>query len=251
MKQSFTFNLSGTSKKILFAVLLVASGISVQAQRKKILNLPNYDRQTIHFGFILGVNSLNFIPHPIADLRSIDSVRSITPKSGMGFSLGIVSNLHMTQYFDLRFIPTLSFGERSLMYTINYNNFPGAQGDSIIRKKKTTESTLLEFPILLKYKSARHGNFRTYVIGGIKPIIDLASQDKVDDKGEKRLKLKKNDLNYEIGVGFDFYSQYFKFTPEFKLSYGLKNILVQENSVYTAPLDRLTSRAWYISFTFE
>jgi len=250
LKQSFTTDLSGTFKKILCAVLLVASGISVQAQKRKILNLPNYDRQRIHFGFILGVNSLNFISHPIDDLRDLDSVYAITPKSGTGFSLGIVSNLHITQYFDLRFLPTLSFGERSLMYTINY---PGlsSTGDSVLTKKKTTESTLLEFPLLLKYKSARHGNFRTYVIGGLKPVIDIASQDKVDDKGEKRLKLKKNDLNYEIGVGFDFYSQYFKFTPEFKLSYGLKNLLVQENNVYTAPLDRLTSRAWYISFTFE
>jgi hypothetical protein len=231
---------------LLLTIALSFGTLGLHAQQRKVLNLPNYDKQRIHFGFILGVNTFNFIPHLANDLRVSDSVQVIQPTIGTGFTLGIVSNLHLGNNFDLRFLPSLSFGERTLVYTVNFK----AQDTVLIRRKKT-ESTLLEFPILLKFKSDRHNNFRAYVIGGIKPSIDLASQDKVDDKGEKILKLKPNDLHTEFGVGFDFYSQYFKFTPEFKIAYGLRNILVQENNVYTTPLSSLNSRAIYISFTFE
>lgn len=222
------------------------SSPDIYAQKRKVLNLPTYDRQTIHFGFLLGVNSFNFIPTPIKDLRDLDSLMVVSPKSASGFSLGIISNLHLGDNFDLRFMPTLSFGERLLQYRISVPSL-----DSAFTKDKRVESTFLEFPLLLKFKSARLNNGRAYLIGGIKPVIDLASQDKVDDKGEKILKLRRNDLNYEIGFGFDFYSQYFKFTPEFKMSYGLSNLLVKENNIYTDGLASLRSKAFYISFTFE
>lgn len=228
----------------LVVVWLISSPL--HAQKRKILNLPNYDRQIVHFGFILGINSFNFTPKPIEDIRKLDTLLAIRPAAAAGFSLGIVSNLHIGDNFDLRFLPTLSFGERSLYYNIRF-----ASQDTILEKRKLVESTLLEFPLLLKYKSARHGNYRAYVIGGFKPTIDLASQDKVDDAGEKILKLRRNDYHYEIGFGFDFYSQYFKFSPEIKLAFGLRNLMIQENTIYTTPIQRLQSRSLYISFTFE
>jgi hypothetical protein len=220
--------------------------LPASAQSRKVLNLPNYDKQTIHFGFLLGVNTLTFVPKTIGDLRDVDSVMIISPQSGTGFNLGIVSNLHLGDNFDLRFLPTLTFGERSLNYNIAMPSI-----DSSFTRQKRVESTLLEFPLLLKFKSARLNNGRAYVIGGVKSVIDLASQDKVDDQGERILKLKRNDLYYEIGFGLDFYSQYFKFTPEIKMSYGLSNLLVQENNIYTAGLNALQSKAFYLSFTFE
>ena len=232
--------------QILLLVALLGIVSTANAQNRKILNSPNYDRQTLHFGFLLGVNSLDFVTKPVKDIRALDSLNIIQNGSGAGFSLGIIGNLHLGDNFDLRFLPTLSFGERKITYTINYKTF-----DSLVTRNKPVESTLLEFPLLLKFKSSRHANFRTYVIGGVKPMIDLASQNKVDDKGEKILKLKKNDLAFEIGMGFDFYSQYFKFTPEFKMAYGLSNLLVQENNIFTGGIDVLRSKAFYFSITFE
>lgn len=226
-----------------FTVVLITD---TQAQKKQIQNLHNYDMQWVHFGFLLGINSFTFIPKPIDDLRKVDSLYSIAPQSALGFSLGIVSNLHLGDNFDFRFLPTLSFGERSLVYTIR---FPSQ--DTTLERSKLVESTLIEFPLMMKFKSARHTNFRTYLLGGVKPTIDLASQDKVDSKGEKILKIKRNDVHAEIGVGFDFYSQYFKFSPELKLAFGLRNLLVQENNIYTVGMNALQSRALYISFTFE
>lgn len=226
--------------------LVAVTAMPTHAQQRKVLNLPKYDKQTIHFGFLLGVNSLSFTPRPVEDIRSLDSLMIVQPQSALGFGIGIVSNLHLGDNFDLRFLPTLSFGERVLNYTIALPS-----QDSIFTRPKRVESTLLEFPLLLKFKSARLNNARAYVIGGIKPVIDLASQDKVDDKGEKILKLKRNDINYEIGFGLDLYSQYFKFTPEIKMAYGLSNLLVREGNIYTDGLSSVHSKAFYISFTFE
>lgn len=176
----------------------------------------------------------------------MDTVMTIIPEGGTGFCLGIVSNLHLGENFDLRFLPTLSFGERRLIYSIN-----NKKENEIVESHKRVESTFLEFPLLLKFKSDRVGNTRAYIIGGAKPVVDLASQDKVDDKGERILKLKRNDINYELGFGFDFYTQYFKFTPEIKYAFGLNNLMVNENNVYTNSVDWLRSRAFYITFQFE
>lgn len=252
MKTSKSYTLL-TKRFLLFWVLTIVASTSIlQAQKdRKVLNLQNYDLQTIHFGFLLGVNSFNFVATPIRDLRDTDSVLSISPEAGMGFSLGIISNLHLGDNFDLRFTPTLSFGERKLIYQLRITPTIINDSATTVTKYKSVESTFLEFPVLLKFKSARLNNGRAYVIGGVKPVIDLASQDKVDDKGEKILKLKKNDLNCELGFGIDFYTQYFKFTPEFKMSYGLNNLMVQDNNLYTSSLQSIRSKAFYISFTFE
>lgn len=248
LKQSFTKQvnrLPRISAALIF--LLVMTSSLLQAQHKRqILNLPNYDKQFVHFGFILGVNTFNFTVKPISDIRSLDSLMSITPQRSSGFSLGFLSNFHLGDNLDLRVLPTLSFGERSLVY-----NIKNLAADSIYERVKPVESTLIELPILLKFKSQRHGNYRAYVIGGIKPTIDMASQDKVDSKGEKLLKLRRNDYHYELGMGFDFYSQYFKFSPEIKLAFGMRNLMIPEGNIYTSGVEKLTSRAIYLSFTFE
>jgi len=236
------------NRLILFlpVLLALATSLPLNAQKRKVLNLPNYDKQTIHFGFLLGVNSFTFTPTPIEDMRLLDSLLIVEPQSALGFGIGIVSNLHLGDNFDLRFLPTLSFGERLLNYSIGLPS-----QDSMFVRPKRVESTLLEFPLLLKFKSARLNNGRAYIIGGIKPVIDLASQDKVDDQGERILKLKRNDFNYEIGFGIDLYSQYFKFTPEVKMAYGLNNLLVKDGNIYTDGLSAVHSKAFYLSFTFE
>lgn len=176
----------------------------------------------------------------------LDTLMSVEATRAPGFTLGIVSNLHLGNMLDLRFLPSLSFGERSLDYTIN-----NPARESIIFREKKVESTFLEFPLLLKYKSLRLNNGRAYLIGGFKYVIDLASQDRIDDNNENLLKLKRNDINYELGFGIDFYLPYFKFSPEIKVAYGLNNLIVRDNSIYTNSLESIRSKAIFISFTFE
>ena len=226
---------------------MVLFGISnTYAQRyKKPQNLSHYDFKKLHFGFTLGINELNFNIKENGNKLTNDSLYVLESNSQKGFNLGIVSNLRLGKYTDLRFIPTLVFGERHL----NYSFMDSTQ--SYVNELKRIESTLIDFPIYIKYKSSRYNNIRAYVIGGVKYSLDIASQDKIDDEGKKIVKLKKNDLMGEIGFGLDFYLEYFKFSPQIKLSYGILNLLSKDETVYTQSIQKLTTNGWMLSFTFE
>jgi len=231
-----------TKYHIIIVFLLM--GLNSLAQRnKKSQNLSRYDFQKIHFGFTLGINELNFNVKKNSNTITNDSLKTLYSKSQKGFNLGIVSNLRIGKYTDLRFVPALIFGERQLEYSFS---------DSLnTNEVKKIESTLIDFPIYIKYKSERYNNFRAFVIGGIKYSLDIASQSDIDDEGQKLVKLKKNDLMGEVGFGLDFYLEYFKFSPQIKLSYGLINLLKSEDSVYSNSINRLSTNGWMLSFTFE
>jgi hypothetical protein len=55
-------------------------------------------------------------------LYTYDSLYNIDNIRQGGFNLGIVTNLHMGNNFDLRFIPDLCFADRTLEYTFYINN---------------------------------------------------------------------------------------------------------------------------------
>jgi hypothetical protein len=235
-------------KKIKYFIILclfIGFNSANGQRRKKPQNLARYDFKKLHFGFTLGVNELNFNLKKNSNTLTNDTLLSIYSNSQKGFNLGIVSNLRIGRYTDLRFIPTLVFGERHLLYRFIDST------SNIVEKQKTIESTLIDFPIYIKYKSERYNNFRTYLIGGVKYSLDIASQEKINDEGQEIVKLKKNDLMVEVGFGFDFYLEYFKFSPQLKISYGVLNLLSEDSNIYTQSINSISTNGWMLSFTFE
>ena len=230
-------------KHILIVLLIIPSLANAQ-RHKKPQNLARYDFNKIHFGFSLGVNALNFNINKNDNFLANDSLLSRLSQDQKGFNLGIVSNLRLGKYTDLRFIPTLVFGERILNY-----QFTDQNNESL--KTKRIESTLIDFPISLKYKSERYNNFRTYVMCGVKYSLDIASQSTIDDEGQELVKLNNHDIMIEGGFGIDFYLQYFKFSPQIKISHGIINILSKDKTVYTQTINNLKTSGWMLSFTFE
>ena len=65
------------------------------------------------------------------------------------------------------------------------------------------------------------------------------------------VKLHRNDLSMEVGVGFEFYTTYFKFGTEAKMGYGLRNLIIPEDNLYSGSIDQLHSKIFLLSFTFE
>lgn len=214
--------------------------------------LPKYDRQRLHFGFTLGMNLTNFRVRNVDNIHEYDSVFVINPQPMPGFNLGIITDLRIGQHFNLRFIPGLSFVDRKLNYTITT---PDSLGRPVSRtEEQKIESVFLEFPLTMKFKSVRinDGNWRVYVLGGGKFMMDLASQSKIKTgDNEVVIKLNRIDYAYELGFGFDFYLQYFKFSPELKVSFGLNNLIVKDETVYSQTINKLNSTAFLISFHFE
>ena len=230
-------------KKVLSILIFVLVAQNSWAQRHTVpLNLPNYDRKPLHFGFLLGINSMDFKITPKA--IQADTLFILKSQDQKGFNLGIVSNFRLGRNTDLRFLPTLSFAERDINYTIEIDG-------ELEEIKKDIESTFIEFPVNFKFKSNRYNNGRAYVLTGLKYNIDLASQKDIDDEGQELIKLKKSDLMYEVGFGIDFYLEYFKFSPELKATFGLVDMLVNDESIYSSSIKKMLTRGFTVTLTFE
>lgn len=234
---------------LLCLLALLAKPAGAQQKASQVGNLQSYDNDWLHFGFLLGVNSCSFIVHPVPDFYKFDTLRSIEAKPEPGFNLGIIAEVKVSEYFRVRFIPDLSFAQRDLNYFI-----AGKIQDYEFEKK--VESTFLNFPLDLKLKSKRvAGNYGGYLLGGIKYTYDLASNKDVDnvslEPSKQVIKLKKSDWAWQGGAGMEFYLPYFKFAVELKASYGLKDVLIKDNTLFSNSLDKLNSRVILVSFTFE
>jgi len=208
-------------------------------------NLTNYYGEKLHFGFTIGVNRTNFIIHQAEHFERFDSLKWVRSVPKFGFNLGIVSELRLQKYITLRFVPNLSFAERNLQYYF--------QGHDTILRTKSIESTFLNFPLDLKLRSKRVKNFGAYVLAGGGYSLDLASKRKVQNSSgtDAIVKLARDDFSYEMGAGAEFYLQYFKFAIEGKLSVGTKNLLIKDNTIYSNSIDKLNSKIFLISITFE
>lgn len=238
-----------------------------RTQRLAVLNMPGYDQEMFHFGFVLGVNQSFVTLKPIADMRTrvFDStyipdilplpdsakVLSIESTPTPGFVISIVTNMRLGDHFDLRFIPSLTFGDRTLIYNIETYR----KSDTLtLTINKKVPSTYINFPIEFRYKAMRYNNFRPYVLVGAQYTLDLASQAKKREeknRNEKIVKFNQNDLYVEAGVGFEFYNEWFKFGVELKMLYGLTDVLKREDNIYTDSIEKISSKIFQLSFTFE
>jgi hypothetical protein len=235
-------------RKLLILLLLVTFSTAAFPQKGGfgVPNLQKYDKKIFHFGFSIGYNLFDFNLKNNAYYPMSDSLLVINTKAVSGFSLGIVTDLRIWKYFDLRFIPGLSFGERVLNY-----EFANRVREN--DKQRRVESVYLDLPLLFKIKSSRMHNVRIYVIGGLQYSLDLISNQKKQSKrpNEMLVKLNKNDLQGQVGFGLDFYCTYFKLTTEVKMGFGMLNLLVPENHIYTSNITSVKSKTLQVSIIFE
>ena len=235
---------------VLLSILASTLASSGQGGVKgiKVENLPTFDMNTFHFGFILGYNNANFFLDVKPGKIPQDSVLVVNSKSSPGFHLGIVSSLNFNKNLRLRFVPSISFQERILEY--QFREPSGA----VSSFQKNVESTLLEFPLLLKFRTNRINNVAYYLIAGGKVTLDMATQKDVDntfDPDEIVIKLEKTDYAAEVGAGMDFFLPYFKFAIELKTAIGIPNLLIDDGTPFSDPIESLRSKTFYVSFTFE
>lgn len=231
-------------------LLLTSWGFSPTAfsqNARKAPNLPNYDYKKLHFGFILGINNADFATKAKTNLNPFDSIRVIETTPSLGFDVGLVADLRLGEYFNLRFVPEISLVDRTVNYRMQY-----LLSDETTTNKKL-ESVCVDLPLLVKMKSSRMHNCRVYVVNGGQLSIDLASQAKKKNKNPELVFLKLNRMDFQVqtGVGIDFYANLFKFSIEAKMSYGIANLLKDEGNVYTNSIDYLRGKIFHISILFE
>jgi hypothetical protein len=220
---------------------------SVWAQKERVKNIENFDYKTVHFGFLLGYNSSNFILKPNVSVAKTDTIYAVFPTRKPGFSVGIITDLRLAEHFNLRFIPEVSFINRSINFKLYDKK---AKADTFVTK--SIESTILSFPLFLKLKSKRVNNYRFYNVAGLRYTIDLASNKDATNQGDDvKIKIQKTDLMYELGFGLDMYLQYFKLAIEARYGFGLRNLYVADNNIYANSFNSLKTRMFLVSLMFE
>lgn len=174
-----------------------------------------------------------------------DSLTAINSNSSPGFAVGFLARLRITDNLEIRTTPSLSFADRVISY--QYKN-------SALNADKTINASLIDVPLTFKLKSDRLGDVRAYIIGGVKYSYSITGPKKEDPNESPLDKLVNNQrsyASYEVGVGCDIYFNYFKFSPELKLSNSFKSLLVPGDNPYSKPLDQLFLHTLVFSIYFE
>lgn len=234
-------------KQLIVASLIILSSISLVAQRNIVQNLNGFDEhKKYHFGFYFGANSMGANIQLNQGIFTNDTIYSVNLKAKTGFNLGVIVDLHLGPYFDIRSLfPTLSFGQRDFEYRVKTNT------NEIFTDIRSIESTYLSFPAEIKYKSKRYGNFRIYLIAGGEIGNDLVSQKNADINDKSIVRLQRWNYGYSYGFGCEFFLEFFKFAPQIKWTKGLNNILINDGTPFTNIIDKVNSKLVLVSFTFE
>jgi hypothetical protein len=208
-----------------------------------IINLENWQKQRLYFGYYLGFNSFDFKFDYKTPVQQDIQVKKTT-----GFNVGVVADLRLQEYINLRFEPGLYYTKRDLYYP----NF--AQEKDYLRE---VNSTYIHFPLLLKFSALRTGNIRPYLVGGLSTTLNLSSNSKsTDDNFENKFRVKQWTSAYELGFGVDFFTEYFIFSPSIRGMFGITDELIRDKPIngpspWTDNIDSMKSRAILINFTFH
>ncbi len=241
-------------KNILFTnLLIIITGYFSYGQypfvREKIENLPNFDNKTLHYGYFIGFNNYDFKFEYLDSYYQIDKLKDIVVEKSTGFNVGLIGDLRLNKYFNLRIEPGLYANQRKLLYP-DQNELPNKED-----KIREIKSTYIHLPLLIKFNSIRINNFKPFIVGGGSTSINLSSNQKnTDDNLNNVFRLKSPTINYELGIGIDFYLTYFKFSPSIRGIFSMKNEIIQDNdpnSPWTSNIKNLLSRGFIINFTFE
>lgn len=181
-----------------------------------------------------GVN--NYITSPLTSISS--------PKS-QGFGIGFITRYRISDHLEVRTNPALIFADRSLAYTYE---------DASENVTKQVQPTTIDVPLSFKLKSDRVGNFRAYILGGVKYSQAVGKGGQSDanvDPIDKLVKNVRGFASYDAGLGCDIYFEFFKLSPEIKLSNSFGNVLVPEDQPFSSPISKLSLHSVMFSLIFE
>ena len=242
MEHHKTAPLSRAWMMALLASLLCVAGWA-QGPRK---NLASFDTKPYHFGFLLSGNTSDFRMTLRPDSAFADSLLSVANLPQSGFNLALLASWDINGNVHVRFAPGLSFQDRGLEYRL-------LRESEISTKVRRTESVYLDFPLLLKLRTDRIGNFAAYGLVGGTLSRDMQSQSDVNQQltDDFILRLEKGNRTLDVGAGVDLFMPFFKFGIEGKFQFGTRDVLIHDDSVYARPLEKLKTRTFIISLCFE
>ena len=192
---------------------------------------------------------VNFKFEYVPEYYTSINYKDITVESKTGFNVGLIGDLRINEFFNLRLEPGLYYSKRNLIYP----KFSEFEKDGDLRRE--VKSTYIHLPLILKINVRRINNFRPFLLTGISTDFNLSSNAKnTDDNLSNVFRTVSQNLNYELGLGFDFYLVYFKFSPSIRGIFSFQNELMPDNdpnSPWTGKILNMFSRGFAINLTFE
>jgi hypothetical protein len=229
----------------LVCPLFVFLTSSLIAQREIVKNQPYGDMKLFHLGFHIGLHTQDLIlTHTGATTLTGQTWFAEIPTYDPGFSVGIIGDMFVNPYLNLRLVPSIHFGDKQFIFREH------EKGDEYTT---SVRSNFITLPVELKYSSLRINNYRPYLTGGIYGALDVGRK-----KGETLL-MKSFDYGLFVGLGCDIYFSFFKLCPEIKFFFGFENLIEKnradltqpELGIYTNALSRGMSRMIVLTFNFE
>jgi hypothetical protein len=206
-------------KSYLLLVFFCLLACNLFAQKQKVKNQPYGDYKLYHFGITVGLSFQDMLltNSGLADDNG-ETWYATIPNYSPGFTVGLIADLYLNPYMNLRFTPSLSFGDK---------NFEFVEQETYARYKTVLRSNYMMAPLDLKIRSMRLNNYRPYIIAGAYTALDLGL------KKDEPLLLKSMNYGLTIGLGCDFYLPLIKIAPEIRLCFGLNNTMEKNRSDLT------------------
>ena len=247
-------------RKLFLFLCALTWGVNLHAQYdRKVQNRPYTDLRPFHFGVFVGTHfqdlELNNVgPHTITNDDGTTNDALVTTDQDRwdpGFNVGVLGEFRLSPHFQFRIAPTMYFGARH----ITFRNLKETMPNGNQREQKQDMKTVyVASAFELIFAAPRSNNHRPYLLGGFSPMINLSNH------GNDYLELKRYDMFASVGVGCDFYLQYFKLRPELKFMFGLtnsfnsnhvKNIRDKAMLPYATSIDNAQSKMIVLTFYFE
>ena len=232
-------------KRTILYILLLLLPLCAVAQERKVQNKPYIDYRRLHYGFFVGMHlqDMEFANNGFVTENGevwYADIANYNP----GFSVGVLADLRLNTYLSLRAIPTMHFGQNSVIFR---------EQNSGEISKQSFKTTYIALPIHVKYAAERFNNYRPYITAGVSPMFNLTV------KKQQQLLLKTFDFMIEIGFGCDFYLPFFKLIPELKFAFSPLNVLNKNRDdlldanylKFTHSVDKVVSKMIILSLSFE
>ena len=235
------------NKYFLILLLAFVSTFSAlaQIQKQKVQNQPYGDQRLYHFCLVVGLNFQDMIITNSGHTgENGETWFCQIPNYKPGFTVGLLADYYLNPFMNLRFTPTLHFGD------LGYKFREEPTGETF---SSTIRSNFLMFPLDVKFGSLRSNNYRPYIIAGGYGAFNLGR------KLDETILLKTTDYGISIGFGCDFYLPIVKICPEIKFYFGLRDLVEKDRSdlrdlsklKYTEAISSGTSRMIVLTFNFE
>ena len=242
MKQFF----SSLRRPFPALLLLLVAAATCHAQ---VIYLAGFDKKKVHYGIQLGYTQSKFEDAYTADDDVRQSLQGTSSYYTPGFHIAVIADFRLGNYFNFRILPGLTLINRTFSY--NWTSEYLRQHHNA-DAKRSVESVYWETPFDFKFRAFRYRNFRPYLTAGACHGFDFASlRNNKNNNDQSIIRLNTSDFRYTAGLGFDFYMRYVKFAIEFKMCFGITDLKIEDDDLYTRSVDFINTRTFMLGFIFE